>query len=105
MHRAYKLSVGHLMASVGVSPFRSAHFSIKGEVTDVAQEERLATSLFILIRLHLPYALVVRLHVHEVTVVILAPEAVGLMLRLSSSQSWSVGLSIPDEPVSVVVIV
>ncbi len=95
------------MASVGVSPSRSAQFSIQGEVASVVivvQEKRLDTSLFMLIRLYLPYALVVRLNVHEIGVVILTSKTADLMLRLSSSQPWSVGCSIPDEPMSVVVV-
>ncbi len=41
-------------------------------------------------RLHLPYAMAVRLHAHEFGVVILTP----VTNDLSRSLSWSVGLSI-----------
>ncbi len=39
-----------------------------------AQDERLATSLYMVTRLHLPHAIVVRLHVHKSNFVILTPE-------------------------------
>ncbi len=46
-----------------------------------AQEERLATSPYLVTRLHLPHAILVRLHVLKINVVILTPEtavAVGV---------------------------
>ncbi len=42
-----------------------------------AQEERLATSPQLMTRLHLPHAIVVRLHVRKGNVVILTPEMAG----------------------------
>ncbi len=42
-----------------------------------AQEERLDTSPYLVTRLHLPHAIVVRLHVRKSHVVILTPETVG----------------------------
>ncbi len=38
-----------------------------------AQEERLATSSYLVTRLHLPHAIAVRLHVHKGNVVIFTP--------------------------------
>ncbi len=46
-------------------------------------------------RLHLPHAIVVRLHLRNV--VILTPETVGIIGVLSSNLSLSAGLSIKDE--------
>ncbi len=56
----------------------------------LAQDERLA-------RLHLPPAIVVRLHVRKSNIVILTPETVALCWCLSSSLSLSVGFPIQDE--------
>ncbi len=42
-----------------------------------AQEERLAISLYLLARLHLPHAIVVRLYVSINNAVILTPKAAG----------------------------
>ncbi len=55
------------------------------------QEERLAISPQLVTRLHLPHAIVVKLHLHKSNVVILTPETTG------SSLSLSVGFSIQDE--------
>ncbi len=56
-----------------------------------AQEERVATSPYLVTRLHLPHAIVVRLHVRKS----------GRSWCLSSSLSLSVGLSIQDEAMDV----
>ncbi len=42
-----------------------------------AQEERLVTSPQLVTRLHLPHAIVVRLHVCKINVVTLTPETAG----------------------------
>ncbi len=52
-------------------------------------------------RLHLPYAIVVRLHVRKINVVILTPETAVNCWCLSSSLSLSVGFSVQDEDVDV----
>ncbi len=52
-------------------------------------------------RLHLPHAIVVRLHVRKSNVVILTPETAVNRWCLSSSLSLSVGFSIQDEAVDV----
>ncbi len=54
-----------------------------------------------MIRLHLPHAIIVRLHAHKVDVVILTPEAALHSLCLSSSLSLPVGFSIQDEAMDV----
>ncbi len=43
----------------------------------IAQEERQATSPYLVTRLYLPHVIVVRLHVRKINVVILTPETVG----------------------------
>ncbi len=52
-------------------------------------------------RLHLPHAIVERLHVRKSNVVILTPETAGLGWCLSSNLSLSVGFSIQDEAMDV----
>ncbi len=52
-------------------------------------------------RLHLPHAIVVRLHVHKADVVILTPEAVDKVGVLSSSLSLSLGFSTQDDAMDV----
>ncbi len=42
-----------------------------------AQDERLATSSELVTMLHLPLAIVLRLHVRKIDVIILTPEMVG----------------------------
>ncbi len=42
-----------------------------------AQEERLATSPLLVTRLHLPHAIVIRLHVYKDNVVIFTPDPAG----------------------------
>ncbi len=59
--------------------------------SSIAHEERMAT------RLHLPHAIVMRLHAHYIIMVILTPETVCL----SSSLSLPVGFSIQDEAMDV----
>ncbi len=53
-------------------------------------------------RLHLPHAIIVRLHVRKSNVVILIQETAVKRWCLSSSLSLSVGFSIQDEAVDVV---
>ncbi len=62
-----------------------------------AQEEHLATSLYLVTRPHLQHAIEVRLHMRKINVVILTPEQC-----LRSSLSLSVGFSIQDEAMDVV---
>ncbi len=52
-------------------------------------------------RLHLPHAIVVRLHVPEIHVVILTPETVDKFGVLSSSLILSVGFFIQGEAMNV----
>ncbi len=52
-------------------------------------------------RLHLPHAIVVRLHMRKIYVVVLIPETAVNRWCLSSSLSMSVGFSIQDEAVDV----
>ncbi len=42
-----------------------------------AHEERMATSPYLVTRLHVPHAITVMLHVRQISVVILAPETAG----------------------------
>ncbi len=52
-------------------------------------------------RLHLPHAIIVRLHVRKSSVVILIQETAAKRWCLSSSLSLSVGFSIQDEAMGV----
>ncbi len=47
--------------------------------SSIAQEERPATSSYLVTRLHLPHAIVVRLHVRKICVDILTSESAGLI--------------------------
>ncbi len=47
--------------------------------SSIAQAERLAISPELVTRLHLPHAMVVRLHVHKINVVILTPETASIV--------------------------
>ncbi len=60
----------------------------------VVQGGRLVTSPKMATRLNLPQATVKRRQAHGIVVVIFAPEKADLICCLSSSQSWSIGLSI-----------
>ncbi len=53
-------------------------------------------------KLHLPHAIVVRLHVRKINFVILTPETMGIVGVLSSSSSLPVGFSIQEETMDVV---
>ncbi len=46
----------------------------------IVQEERLANSILLVAKLHLPHAIVVRLHGHKGNVVIFTPETVGTVV-------------------------
>ncbi len=48
-------------------------------------------------RLHLPHAIEVRLHAHQIDVVILTPQTVGTVGALDGSPSLSVGFPIQGE--------
>ncbi len=58
--------------------------------SSISQEERLATSPSLVTRLHLPHAIVVRVHVHIPDVGILIPERADLIWCLSSRPALSV---------------
>ncbi len=45
--------------------------------SSIAQEERLAILPYLVTRLHLLHAIVMRFHVHKINVVILTPEMAG----------------------------
>ncbi len=65
-----------------------------GAKLSIDREKRLVTSPKKVPRLHLPHAMVVRLHAHEVSVVSLTPLTVGLI-------GWPVGFSIQDKAMDV----
>ncbi len=72
-------------------------YSVK---SSTVQEEHLATSPQSVARLHLPYAIIVKLLAHDFGVITLTPVTNGL----SRSLSWTVGLSILHEAMDVAVI-
>ncbi len=65
-----------------------------GAKFSIDREKCLVTSPYLVTILDLPYAMVVRLHAHEVSVVTLTPLTVG-------SIWWSVGLSIQDKAMDI----
>ncbi len=67
----------------------------------ISQGEHLTTSILLAAWVHLPHAIAVRSHVHEVGIVILTPETAGLIWCLSRNRFRSVGLSIPEETANV----